>query len=89
MSMLRLITHNQDGPLCPKNDMPMLWCAHCREAEAAQWAQARQRRPVGTEVYHRFLARWPGTCATCEGDYGIGEHIGVTLEEEYVCEGCC
>ncbi len=87
--MHRLIGGADDGPLCSHSDLPRAWCGHCREQEAAERARLRRQRPRGTDVYHRFLAGYPGTCERCGADYGIGAYIGVTLHETYVCEECC
>lgn len=83
------MTRGEDGPICDLTELPVAWCHHCR-------APFRPRRrgltpistPAGTEVRARFTARYGGTCAACGEHYREGDSIGVTIDDDYVCEEC-
>lgn len=83
---MRLLTHMNDGLVCPQTDMPQAWCDHCRALEAqALHKTANQREDY---IVYTFLASEAGTCVHCGRRYVIGERIGITVAENYTCSAC-
>jgi hypothetical protein len=90
--MVALMTHTHDGPLCPRTDMPVAWCAHCREQanhKRGRRSWGRGQRPRDFRVRARFTARFAGRCVHCDEQFCEGDYIGITSNEDYLCEGCC
>lgn len=82
------MTHGgNDGPICALTDLPQAWCDHCRD-DPAKGGRIRRSRPRGTEVRARFTARYPGKCTACGDAFAEGDRIGITIDEDYVCEEC-
>lgn len=79
--------NTDDGPVCEKYDMPQAWCAHCRGDVEPRVGPERPRY-AGEGLRYWFFARWPGRCSNCGTAFRVGDAIGVTDNDEYVCGGC-
>lgn len=60
-------------PECPRTELPVSMCAHCRQ----------QDLPT-PEPLHWFSALYPGICADCGRRFDAGDDIAST-EDGYIC----
>lgn len=79
--------------ICAYTELPTAWCGcgrpTCRPTKRTRDGRVIRRSvPVGSEIRHRFLARYDGTCELCGEEYYAGHTIGITIDERYVCEDC-
>ncbi len=59
---------------------PVAACVICN-------GRAEREEHDGRRVVARFIAKFPGTrCHHCDGDIEIGDRMGRTADDYYVCE---
>lgn len=85
--MAAVMTEHDDGPICEKFELPQAWCSHCRGHDKVE-QRIRRSRPADNDVRYRFFARYPGRCNECGEIFQPDDYIGVTVDDQYVCEGC-
>lgn len=65
---------------CDWSDLLTAECAHCRKLDL-------DTSPA-TGVARWFLASYSGRCAHCGKAFEVGDRIGRTFDDQYVCSTC-
>lgn len=78
-----------DGPLCRLSELPVAWCALCSGiCDPSGPRQDRLRGPALTETDVHTADHAGRVCAWCGNSFRDGSAIGVSWDDDYVCEDC-
>jgi transposase len=79
-----------EGPMCRFGDGPVAWCGQCTAGVCDPHRVRRDR--VADAAFTEFgvvvADHFGRVCAWCGSSFRDGSAIGVSLDDDYVCEDC-